>query len=146
MTSVRNIYFVPLGDAVPQLVATTFEIGVRERRDILFLSFRDIPDPRSPEDEPWEHIPERQVILRWLDDNGVGWEPCFHISPGTLIAPYRGSIYLDVAPTEGSEQYRQLLAFLEDDFGKCRFEGVDFWLMPLEKSLKWNEKRQVNSD
>jgi len=63
-----------------------------------------------------------------------------------LIAPYRGSIYLDVAPTEGSEQYRQLLAFLEDDFGKCRFEGVDFWLMPLEKSLKWNEKRQVNSD
>jgi len=78
MTSVRNIYFVPLGDAVPQLVATTFEIGVRERRDILFLSFRDIPDPRSPEDEPWEHIPERQVILRWLDDNGVGWEVSVH--------------------------------------------------------------------
>lgn len=131
---------------MPKLICTTDEIGYREGRDILFLSFRDIPEPSPLDDEPWERIPERKTILRWLDDQGISWEPCLHCSPGTLATPYRGAIYLDVAPDELSERYQKLLAFLEDNTGRYRFAGVDFWLVPLEKSLKWYEQRQAQLD
>src|SRR5690554_6266746 len=131
---------------LPQLIYSTDEIGVREQRDILFLSFRDIPESKSLDDQPWERISARQTIFHWLEEQGVAWEPCLHCSPGTLATPYRGAIYLDVVPDEGSEGYQQLLAFLEDESGRCRFEGVDFWLVPLKKSLKWYEQRQAQLD
>lgn len=131
---------------MPQLICTTDEIGSREGRGILFLSFRDIPESKSLADEPWERIAERKRILHWLNEHAIGWEPCLHCSPGTLATPYRGAIYLDVSPDAESERYRQLLAFLEDDSGQCRFAGVDFWLVPLEKSLKWYEQRQAQLD
>ncbi|WP_303292308.1 hypothetical protein [Marinobacter sp. SS5-14b] len=131
---------------MPQLIATTDEIGNREQRDILFLSFRNIPEPVSAEDTPWERISERQAIIHWLDDHSFGWEPCFHCSPGTLATPYLGAIYLHVAPGDGCHRYQRLLAFLEDESGLCRFEGVDFWLVPLEKSLRRFAQRQSISD
>ncbi|KXS55537.1 MAG: Uncharacterized protein AWU57_99 [Marinobacter sp. T13-3] len=126
---------------MPQLISTTDEIGVCEQRDILFLAFRNVPESKSLFDEPWERIPERQTIIQWLDQQGIGWELCLHCSPGTLSTPYRGAIYLDVAPDEDSQRYQQLLAFLEDESGRCRFDGVDFWLVPLQKSQKWYEQR-----
>ncbi len=72
---------------MPQLICTTDEIGYREGRDILFLSFRDIPEPSSLDGEPWERIAERQTIVRWLNGQGISWESCLHCSPGTL-APH----------------------------------------------------------
>jgi|25_taG_2_1085351.scaffolds.fasta_scaffold00066_12 hypothetical protein len=127
---------------MPQIIATTDEIGIREQRDTLFLSFDRLPEA-SPEDEsPWERIAERNTIIDWLNRQSIGWEPCLHCSPGTLIAPYRGAIYLDVAPTEENELYQKLLAFIEDESGRCRFDGVGFWLLPLDKSLLWNAQRR----
>lgn len=131
---------------MPQLIATTDEIGAQKQRDILFLSFCCIPEPSSLNDESWERIPERQTILHWLDGQGISWEPCLHCSPGTLATPYRGAIYLDVEPDERSERYQKLLEYLEDNSGQCRFAGVDFWLVPLEKSLRWYEQRQAQLD
>lgn len=126
---------------MPQLICTTDEIGVRENRNILFLSFRGIPKSASLKNPPWEQSPERQVIIKWLDEQGINWEPCLHCSPGTVITPYRGSIYLDVSPEVESQQYQNLLTYLEDDKGQCRFAGVGFWLLPLEKSKEWHAQR-----
>lgn len=53
-------------EAVPQIVETTDEIGVREQRDILFLSFNQISEPTPLSDESWKNIPYRSMILQWL--------------------------------------------------------------------------------
>ena len=131
---------------MPQLIPTTDEIGIREQRDILFLAFRKIPAPEAVDDAPWERIPERQEIIRWLAAQGIDWEPCFHCAPGTLSTPYRGAMYLDVAPDAACPRYQAVLAFLEDASGQCRFADVDVWLVPLEKSRVWYEARQRESD
>lgn len=131
---------------MPRLISTTGEIGVREHHEILFLAFQNVPESKSLVDEPWERIPERQTVIQWQDQQGIGWKLCLHCSPGTLSTPYRGEIYLDVAPQEGSECFERLLALLEDVAGRCRFDGVDFWAVLLGKSQKWYEQRHSRLD
>jgi hypothetical protein len=130
---------------LPLLVHTTIEIGLREQRDILLLTFRDemaqiksIENP--PVDGSWDELPERKEIIRWLDSHEVGWEPCFHIPPGYLFAEYEGAIYIDVTPTADNPKYLQLLEYLEDESEQCRFPGVGFWLMLYKVALKLDEK------
>lgn len=131
---------------MPQIVKTTDEIGVREQRDILFLSFNQISEPTSLSDESWKNIPNRSMILQWLEANGFAWEMCIHCSPGSLITPYKGDIYIDVSPDPQCQRYLRLLEFLEDEEENCRFPGVSFWLMPLSVSQKLYDKRQALAD
>ncbi|MGY2461589.1 hypothetical protein [Vreelandella sulfidaeris] len=130
---------------MPLRVHTTIEIGLREQRDILVLTFRDeMAQIKSIENAPvdgsWEELPERKEIIRWLDNHAIGWEPCFHMTPGYLFAQYEGTIYIDVAPQAKNPLYQQLLEYLEDESEQCRFPGVGFWLMPYEMTLKLDAK------
>lgn len=131
---------------MPQIVETTDEIGVREQRDIVFLSFDQISEPTRLSDEFWKDIPNRSIILERLEANGFTWEMCIHCSPGTLLTSYKGDIYIDVPPDPQSQRYQRLLEFLEDEEENCRFPGVSFWRMPLSVSQKLYERRQAMAD
>lgn len=132
---------------MPQRVFTALEICIREKRNILLLTFRDeLAQTKSvataPVDGEWEALPERKEIIHWLDSHAIGWEPCFHISSGYLFGQYEGEIYIDVAPTADNPKYQQLLEYLEDESGQCHFPGVGFWLMSYEKALKLDAERK----
>lgn len=136
---------------MPMRVFTALEICLREKRDILMLTFLNemaqikraesapvdkINKPCEAIDEPWKHIPERNEIIRWLDSNTIAWEPCFYISPNMLFTEYDGTLYLDVAPNADDSKYQQLLDYLEDESGRCHFPGVGFWLISYEDALR----------
>jgi len=131
---------------VPQIVETTDEIGVREQRDVLFLSFNQISEPTPLSNESGKNIPYRSMILQWLEANGFAWKMCIHCSPGTLATAYKGDIYIDVPPDSQCQRYQRLLEFLEDDEENCRFPGVSFWRMPLSLSQKIYNQRQGLAD
>lgn len=131
---------------MPQIIPTTDEIAVREQRDIVFLSFSDTSEPTSAEDEPWERIPERQKIIRWLNANNIAWEMCIHCPPGAQISSYKGAIYLNVAPDVQCKRYELLLEFLEDEQGNCCFPGVNFLLLPLPLAQSSYERRERLSE
>jgi len=124
---------------MPRLVRTTMELGLQAQRDILFLTFKN----EDPDDDilgtHWEDHQGRQHVVEWLEANEIPWEPCVHAAPGKAPCFYQGSIYLAVAPDEGSPTYQKILSFLEDETGECRFPSVGFWLYPLDLIKKHNE-------
>ncbi|MBS8230256.1 hypothetical protein DYI41_04840 [Marinobacter salarius] len=139
-------FFRESEEAVPQIVETTDEIGVREQRDILFLSFNQISEPTPLSDESWKNIPYRSMILQWLEANEFAWEMCIHCSPGTIVTSYKGDIYIDLPPDPQCQRYQRLLEFLEDEEENCRFPGVSFWRMPLSLSQTLYDQRQALAD
>ncbi|MFC7090074.1 hypothetical protein ACFQH5_11010 [Halomonas salifodinae] len=133
---------------MPKLVYKVGEICLREQQDIVFLTFghmgeEDGGDPFTgaswggkPMSDVWESMPSRKEVIHWLGANDIGWEECFYIYSGTIIAPYEGAIYVDVPPDKSNEKYNELLGFLEDEKGGCVFSGVDFLFLSYEGVLK----------
>jgi hypothetical protein len=47
-----------------------------------------------------------------------------------------GQLYIDVPYELNNPDYQKLQNFLEDENGEVRFDGVKFWIFPLERAMK----------
>jgi hypothetical protein len=76
---------------MPQIIQYIDAIARQKQRDVLYLVFgertvRAYMHEASAEDDAdsgifdvlheWERTPNRQMVLDWLDEQGMAWQPC----------------------------------------------------------------------
>lgn len=134
---------------MPQLMQTIYEIAVAKGRDVLYIVFGDprVPPPYSEgpwvvDDElivppDWDTHPTRQLVIDWLESNGIGYSKTVCPASGRVILEgYGGSLYLDIPFDTCNPEYQKLLAFLEYPDGSLRLPGMTFWAVPLKIALR----------
>ena len=114
---------------MPQLLQHIDQIGRAQQRDVLFLEF-------SGSSGHYASNPQRENILAWLDQNGITYRECGGYASETRMESYRGQVYIDVPYDVDDPAYLQLEAYLENDDGTMRLEGVRFSCYPLDYCMK----------
>lgn len=128
---------------MPMLIEHIDAIARQKQRGVLFLEFnssrsRDsfaeivLGDQRCD----WRSLPSRLKIVSWLEEQNVLWKPCGAFADTNVMTSYRGQIYIDIPFEPSSDEYKSLEAFLEFPDGKCRFDDVTFFYLPLEKAME----------
>ena len=124
---------------MPQLINHIDKIARDKKRDVLYLTFEDAQEIN--EDAifhvvDYENHPARKTIIEWFDCNNVPYEECGDIASVNMIVGYMGQLYIDVPYELNNPDYQKLQNFLEDENGEVRFDGVKFWIFPLERAMK----------
>jgi hypothetical protein len=110
-------------------------IARKKQRTVLCLYFR----PESEEERRaynYEHDIQRQKIIEWLDVHKIGWQPCGRFANENGFESYKGELYLDVPFDEQDGQYCLVRDYLEFPDGAMRFQGVQFYFVPLETAME----------
>jgi hypothetical protein len=115
---------------MPVILETIDAIARRLKRDVIFLAIVE------RQDRPSRDRPEVAEATQWLDEEGLGWTPCFGFMPGMVI--FEGgprAIHID-APFEPESP---LLRRLEDRFetpdGLPRHPDLVLSLLRLETAM-----------
>ncbi|MFO6422530.1 hypothetical protein [Motilimonas sp. KMU-193] len=128
---------------MPMLIDYIEDIAVAKQRDVVWISFIK-PDMWSERvDFDYQNSPIRSQIMNWLTANEYHYYECGDYECLNLSLPYRGSLYIDIAMDQTDPAYNKLLAYLEYPDGICRFEGVYFMYIPLDKAQERVEKKRA---
>lgn len=123
---------------MPALIEHIDAIGRQKRRDVLYLTFH--PQMRDAQSAyQYELDDRRDVVIAWLNEQGVAWKSCGPYANLRRMESYRGQIYLDVPFDENLENYRRLRDFLEHPDGSMRHEGIRFYVLPLSQAMENSE-------
>ncbi|WP_250493793.1 hypothetical protein [Caballeronia sp. GAWG1-1] len=101
---------------------------------MLYLEF-ELAEQR-PNPVPFDDIDSRRAIVEWLEANHVEWTRCGHVASTTVMRSYAGQIYIDVPYDVDDPTYQKLQQFLEFEDGTMRYDGVRFWIFPLDKAME----------
>lgn len=121
---------------MPLLIKDIDKISREKSRDVLYVHFDKEVFPETHKEE----IPSR--FLSFLEDIDVEVYPCmpfyegFWIFEGGCIDHY----YIDVPYDENHEKYILVRDFLENPDGSMRFDGITFYLLPLEMAMENKHK------
>ncbi|MET0208281.1 MAG: hypothetical protein ABW220_04520 [Burkholderiaceae bacterium] len=120
---------------MPALIEHIDAIARRKGRAALYLEFhpQDAAERRAYHHE---QDPMRARVLAWLDANGVPWRPCGPLANPSVMASWRGQVYLDLPWDEALPAYQVLRDYLELPDGSMRHAGVRFYAMPLELAME----------
>ena len=118
---------------MPMVLQHIDKICREKQRDVLYIGFDvDILNGERPDD-----LKVRNNIMEWLDKHNVSYVECDGIaSDGSMSTFYKGEIYIDVIFDENNEDYKKIVAFLENDDGSMRLPKVTFYRLPLEVAQK----------
>ena len=83
----------------------------------------------------WERTPNRQMVLDWLDEQGIAWQSCGGFANVNSMPPYMGFVYVDVPYDTALPEYQKLEAFLEQADGSRVFPDVLFCYVPLDMAM-----------
>jgi len=118
---------------MPQLIEHIDAIARKLQRDVLYLTFsREHRQQQTASKEPTN----RTRIIAWLDQEKIAWQECGPVASENSFSSYAGQIFIDTPFDETNEQYLKVQAFLEHPDGTMRFEGVCFYVVPLEFAMK----------
>lgn len=135
---------------MPQIIQYVDAIARQKQRDVLYLVFgartvRAYMHEASAEDDAdsgifdvlheWERTPNRQMVLDWLDEQGMAWQPCGGFTHVNCMRPYMGFVYVDVPYDTALPEYQKLEAFLEQADGSRVFPDVLFCYVPLDMAM-----------
>lgn len=120
---------------MPALIEHIDAIARQKGRAALYLEFHP---QAAAERHAYHHEedPMRAQVLAWLDANGVPWRPCGPLANPSVMASWRGQVYLDLPWDETLPAYRVLRDYLELPDGSMRHAGVRFYAMPLELAME----------
>lgn len=126
---------------MPMLIDFIDKIARSKCRDVLFVTFQPPASlaPRGWNSEPfidWEHLPVREQIIAWLDEQNIAWQPCGYVANENRMFSYDGQIYIDVPFDTASPIYRKLADYLETPDGRARLNGAWFCCLPLASAMK----------
>lgn len=119
---------------MPQLIDHIDAIARQKKRDVLYIVFSAIGRPRAMTN--WDKHPSRKVIVQWLDEKGIPWQPCAGIANANRLDSYQGQVYIDIPFDRALPEYIELEAFLENPDGTMRLPGATFGYLPLEHAMK----------
>ena len=135
---------------MPLIIEYIDAIARQKRRDVLYLVFgartvRAYMHEASAEDDAdsgifdvlheWERTPNRQMVLDWLDEQGIAWQSCGGFANVNSMPPYMGFVYVDVPYDTALPEYQKLEAFLEQADGSRVFPDVLFCYVPLDMAM-----------
>jgi hypothetical protein len=120
---------------MPALIEHIDAIARQKGRAALYLEFHP---QAAAERRAYDHDedPMRAQVLAWLDANGVPWRPCGPLANPSVMASWRGQVYLDLPWDEDLPAYQVLRDYLELPDGSMRHAGVRFYAMPLELAME----------
>lgn len=129
---------------MPQLIQHIDYIARQKQRAVLYLTFVNEPfksffEDSDPEDDLWrEEDSIRSKILKWFDDNGIGWKECADIARTSGWSSYAGQVYIDVPYEVADPDYQKLVGYLEDGNDNIKEEhgNTKFWVLPLDLAMK----------
>ena len=131
---------------MPQLLKTMDEIAREKQRDVLCVRFFD-PREAIPTTLSAARRKRRSALIQFLDVHSIAWSECFEpSSKNWLIAPYCGSIYLDVPYDLADPAYRLVADYLETPAGEPRYDDAVFCVMTLEAAIKNADNRPDPED
>ena len=120
---------------MPALIEHIDAIARQKGRAALYLEFHPLA---AAERRSYDHEqdPMRARVLAWLDANGVPWRPCGPLANPSVMASWRGQVYLELPWDETLPAYQVLRDYLELPDGSMRHAGVRFYAMPLELAME----------
>lgn len=114
---------------MPQLLQHIDAIAREKNRDVLFVHFENFEQDDQGDD------PIRSIVLAWLEDHDIAYQPCMGLEQEGFIDTYSGDIYIDLPLDETDPTYQKLSEYLEDDEGNMMLDGVLFYVLSLETAL-----------
>ena len=115
---------------MPQLIQHIDQIAREKNRDVLFIHFEHYEEAEDTDN------PIRSIVLNWLEDHEIAYEPCMGLAEEGYTDVYCGDIYIDLPFDEYDPRYQELSEYLEDDQGNMRLDGVLFFVLSLELALE----------
>lgn len=120
---------------MPRLIEHIDAIARKKQRGVFILEFHP---------EQWDKIFQyeyksdsvRSMVIDWLDEQHIHWEPCGWFASETTIMPYLGEVYLDIQFDESCPDYLKLQKYLEHPDGSMRIENVRFCYLTLENAMR----------
>ncbi|QIO08346.1 hypothetical protein G8D99_04475 [Acinetobacter lanii] len=125
---------------MPQLLQHIDAIAREKNRDVLFLHFEHYQEDGEGDD------PIRSIVLAWLEDHEIEYQPCMGLEQEGFVDTYVGDIYVDLAVDEDDATYRELCEYLEDDEGNMLLDGVLFFVLSLELAQELESDRLAAKD
>lgn len=125
---------------MPHLIQHIDQIAREKGRDVLFIHFEHYEEAEDTDN------PIRSIVLDWLEDHEIGYEPCMGLAEEGYTDVYCGDIYVDLAFDEFDPKYQELSEYLEDDQGNMRLDGVLFFVLSLELALEIEREGVVLND
>ncbi|MBU3847499.1 MAG: hypothetical protein H9855_11145 [Candidatus Acinetobacter avistercoris] len=114
-------------------------IAREKNRDVLFVHFENFEENDQGDD------PIRSIVLAWLEDHEIAYQPCMGLEQEDYVDTYSGDIYIDIPFDETDPAYQELSEYLEDDEGNMRLDGVLFFVLSLELALEIEADHLNNS-
>lgn len=121
---------------MPQVLKHIDAIAREKNRDVLFIHFENYQEDGEGDD------PIRQIVLDWLEDHEIAFQPCMGLEQEGFFDVYSGDIYIDLAVDEDDSNYRELCEYLEDDEGNMLLDGVLFFVLALDVALELEKDAQ----
>lgn len=121
---------------MPQVLKHIDAIAREKNRDVLFIHFENYQEDGEGDD------PIRQIVLDWLEDHEIAFQPCMGLEQEGFFDVYSGDIYIDLAVNEDDSNYRELCEYLEDDEGNMLLDGVLFFVLALDVALELEKDAQ----
>lgn len=125
---------------MPQLLQHIDAIAREKNRDVLFVHFENFEEDDQGDD------PIRSIVLAWLEDHDIAYEPCMGLEQEGFVDTYSGDIYIDLPFDETEPTYQKLSEYLEDDDGNMMLDGVLFYVLSLETALEIEADALKQSD
>jgi len=123
---------------MPQIIEPIDRIARLRKRDVLYLTFfKPSNDSLVVDEFDWRNCTRRKLVIRWLDKNGIDYEPCqicWH--SGLLAYPYHGQLYLNIPIDPDDFNFQKLEKLLDSESGEMKFRYVNFYCLPLNTAMK----------
>lgn len=130
---------------MPFLLKHIDAIAREKMRGVLFVTFAPTTSDEANGDDDlhvfppsldWEHLDARKMVIAWLENNCIPWQPCGEFSNPELMICYQGQIYIDLPYDRSLTGYKKLERFLENPDGTMRYAGVGFYHLPLDVAMR----------
>lgn len=118
---------------MPFLISAIDQIALEKQRDVLLVRFES-PGLFPPDNI--NQLDSRNAFLGWATREGIKTTPCAPPSNSGWMCGYFGDLYIDVIADENDPDYCKLKAYLENDDGSMRQQGITFWQLPLAVARK----------
>lgn len=117
---------------MPITLKSIDKIGREKNRDVLYIAFDEKVFPSNK----YKDYENRADLLKWLDENNIGYEMCFEYCSPNGFRTYRGQLYIDVPFDETLNKYNLLNNHIEFSDGALRFQGIGLFALPLAIAIK----------
>ena len=115
-----------------RLLKNIDKIGREQQRDVIFIDF----NKKVFRSRDYKNYKGRAELLQWLEEHNISYEDCFPIASDNGFEAYRGSLYINLIVDETSDIFRLLRDHLETPDEVYRFEGIEFWILPLAIAMQ----------